>query len=275
MPLLTTGAGVYITSGGGGTFTPTSTQSSNFLTRVAAVTGTGNPTYGISTAERNAYDTMITSMVADGTWSLLDCFWMFATATRSVAVLNLISSSFTCVEHGVGAGQFTADVGYTGVASGYLDTQFVGNGGTNFVVNSASMWAWTSTNFSPGTDYGSMGQCDGSASTGRLYPHYSDNNFYSYMAGYRGDTATGQPGHFYGTAATSSSSVTQYIDTTATTTTYTSNALGVGNLFLLADDASGTSPFQGNLGCFLVGGAFNSTQQGTLHSRISTFMSTV
>src|SRR5208282_4996530 len=51
-------------------------------------------TSGLSTTEKNAYTAMICGMVTDGTWSLLDVLYIFATNNTTTAALNLVSSSF-------------------------------------------------------------------------------------------------------------------------------------------------------------------------------------
>jgi hypothetical protein len=71
-------------------------------------------------------------------------------------------TSFSLVNHGT----YTADLGYTGAASSYIDTQYDPGAGTNFVTASASAWIWTTANFSSGTDYGSaMDNSNASLST--------------------------------------------------------------------------------------------------------------
>ena len=99
-------AAVYGKAAGGGGFTPSSTQSANFLSvalrpgdRVGAV-----PTYGLRaiTTERNAYDTMITGIVSDlggslrrlRQWPIFDFpLYLCHHKPRSFTALNLISSS--------------------------------------------------------------------------------------------------------------------------------------------------------------------------------------
>lgn len=133
------------------TFTPTSPQSSAFLAR----------TSGLSLAQKQAYDTMITGMVSDGTWTLLDALYIFATNNTTTAALNLVSTSFTITPHGTLT--FTAGHGWAGDGStGYLDTTF--NPSTapspKFSPNSASIGVYDQT--SPGSsNSGGMGITDG------------------------------------------------------------------------------------------------------------------
>jgi hypothetical protein len=121
----------------GGGFSPTSSQSAAFLARATDVT---------SITDKTRYDTMITGLVNDGVWSKLDALYIFATVDRATAVLNLVSSSFACVEHGTVS--FSAYHGYTGDGSTFwLDTQFTpSTAGGNFSLNSASLFAYDLSN---------------------------------------------------------------------------------------------------------------------------------
>jgi hypothetical protein len=82
---------------------------------------------------------MICGMVTDGTWSLLDALYIFATNNTTTANLNLVSTSFGITQ--VGTVTFAADTGYTGDGStGALGTNFNPNvvSGVNYSLNSAS-----------------------------------------------------------------------------------------------------------------------------------------
>src|SRR3974390_3125511 len=68
----------------GGAFTPSCSQSSNFLARATGVT---------SNTDKTNYDTMICGLVTDGVWSKLDALYVFAAVDRTTAKLNLVSSS--------------------------------------------------------------------------------------------------------------------------------------------------------------------------------------
>jgi hypothetical protein len=107
------------------------TQATTFLARTSGLSGT----------ETTAYTNLICGMVTDGTWSLLDALYIFATNTTTTAKLNLISTSFPIAYHGTPAesSQFSADHGYTGDGSTvYLDTGFIpSSAGGVFTLNSA------------------------------------------------------------------------------------------------------------------------------------------
>src|ERR1039457_3408340 len=104
MPLLTTGAGGYAAIGSGN-----AAQTTAFLARTSGLSGT----------ETTAYTNLINGLVSDGTWSLLDALYIFATNSTTTANLNLISTSFGLTQHGTVT--FSADHGYTGDGTaGYL-----------------------------------------------------------------------------------------------------------------------------------------------------------
>ena len=213
-------AAVYGKGSGGGGFTPSSTQSGNFLNRVAAVTGVGSPTYGLTTTERNAYDTMITGIVSvlggstsSSTWPIFDAFYILATTSVGVAALNLIGSSYSIVTHG--SPSFAQDHGYTGIAAAYLDTQLipVNTGATKFVEDDCSVWVWTLTNIAAGVDYGPALQDDTDI---RVYPQYSNGHFYVSLNSGSEDYAPASVGHFYGASRNVSTGFTAYVDTAPT-----------------------------------------------------------
>src|SRR5215469_5596790 len=114
-------------------FTPTSSQSAAFLARATDV---------VSITDKTNYDTMITGLVTDGVWSKLDALYIFAAVDRTTALLNLVSNTFNCTEHGTI--NFSAYQGYTGDSSTfYLDSGFTPNaGGTLFSLNSANLGAY-------------------------------------------------------------------------------------------------------------------------------------
>ena len=221
---------------------------------------------------------MITGIVSDlggnttiATWPVFDWLYIFATASPAVAALNLIGSSFSVVTHG--SPSFAPDQGYTGIASAYLDTQLNPNsGGVNFVEDNASVWVWSLTNFASGTDYGPALQC---LSTVRLYPHYSDNHFYNGINNASFDYQPISAGHFYGASRSISTGYTAYVDTASQAVSDSSVLLPTSNVFLLAADGTGSSPFTANLAAAALGSSVTGTQQGFLYARFHKFMQDV
>lgn len=130
-------------SGGGGSCSP-GAHAAAFLAR----------TSGLSVTETTAYCTLINGLDADGTFSLLDALYIFATNTTTTANLNLISTSFGLTK--TGTVTFSADHGYTGDGStGFLDTGFVPlTAGGHFSANSAFVGSYNLSNRS--ADSGSI-----------------------------------------------------------------------------------------------------------------------
>jgi hypothetical protein len=277
--------GWYMPAVGGGGFTPTSTQSANFLTRVGVVTGTGSPTYGMSTHERNAVDALITGIVTDlggntslSTWPILDALYVLATTSanaRAVALLNLVGNVYNCVEHTVGATQFTADQGYTGVNGGYLDTTFdpTAVSGQNWSQNSATFAGYSHSTIA--SDQQSMGGNGSGTLISRLYPYFGGAAFLA--ANNSALDAFAGSGKFYGASRNGASNIVYYIDATNSGITARASAAPAGpTLVLLGDSTLGSNtPFLGILSAAFIGGGMSVAQMGALNTRLSTYMAAV
>src|SRR5208283_3321474 len=103
----------------------------------------------------------------DGTWSLLDALYIFATNTTTTAALNLVSSSFTGTVNGTLT--FSADNGWTGDGStGYFGTNFIPSIALgNCKLNSCSMGIYDLTS-NTGAQTCQLGAYGG-ATTSRIY----------------------------------------------------------------------------------------------------------
>ena len=100
--------------------TNASGNSSSVASNTLAIAGSGGcsqattfiaRTSGLSGTESAAYTAMICGMVTDGTWTLFDALYIFATNTTTSANLNLVSTNYN-ITVGV-APTFSADHGYT------------------------------------------------------------------------------------------------------------------------------------------------------------------
>jgi len=108
------------------------TQSASFLAR----------TSGLNAAHIKAYQNLICNLVADGVWSKLDVFYIFATQNQATANLNLVNSSFTATAQG--APTFTADSGYTTASDKYVSSNYnFSTNSTHYTQNSASIGGWS------------------------------------------------------------------------------------------------------------------------------------
>lgn len=111
-PSWTGGSSIY--SAALAAFLPSCSQSTTFLAR----------TSGLSVTEISAYTNLICGMVSDGTWSLMNALYVFATNTTTTAFLNLKSTSFGLTQ--VSTCTFTADSNIScNGTSGYLTTGYV------------------------------------------------------------------------------------------------------------------------------------------------------
>ena len=234
-------------------------------------------TSGLSGTETNAYKALINGLVSDGNFALLDALYIFATNTTTTANLNLISTSFGLTK--TGTVTFAADVGYTGDGStGFLDTGFIPQtGGTNFVLNSASMGSYILTNRAANT---SIIMSNDNAVTFDIIQPFSAGNVVQWDV----NDAT------FPTAAIASSRQALAITRTAsnatavyangnTTAIGTSAAASVGplsgaSMVFFARNSNGTkSAFSSDqAAAFFFGGALTATQSVAINNRINTYM---
>jgi hypothetical protein len=92
---------------------PDAAQTTAFLARTSGLNGT----------ETAAYRALINGMVSDGTFTLMDFLYIFATNTTTTANLNLCSTAFFITT--TAAPSFVSDVGYTGNGTTqFLNTNF-------------------------------------------------------------------------------------------------------------------------------------------------------
>jgi hypothetical protein len=127
-------------------------QATTFLARTSGLSGT----------ETTAYTNLICGMVTDGTWSLLDALYIFATNTTTTANLNLCGTSFGLTVNG--SVSFTADVGYTGAsgAGNYIATGYIpSTAGGVLTLNSASIGVYNRTSRTTDNSEVQMGANDG------------------------------------------------------------------------------------------------------------------
>lgn len=174
------GPGTPATAGGGRTCTDTA--SANFLAR----TGGSAPNYGAgSTNYADAICNLIKGLEADGLitgtlggaascGTLLDGLYLLKSSTSANSLLNICGTSYSLVNHGT---SFTANVGYTGASSSYVDTQFdpTAVSGQNWSQNSATFGAYSATTIS--SDVSSMGGNGSGTLVSRLYPYFGGQAF--------------------------------------------------------------------------------------------------
>lgn len=249
----------------GGLGAPASGACSQYSTFIARTSGT-------SGTEQSAYQTMICGMVTDGTWSLLDAFYIFATNSTTTANLNLVSTSFTLSQ--TGTVTFSADHGYTGDGStGYLDTGFTPSGSQNFTQNSASLGAYNLTSNTTST----IGMLVGSGFPESFIGNApTSGQFWGSISG-AGPILTGQPNSqgSWGGSRTASSTTTYWKNGTkiSTDTTDASTGLPSHSFTILAENGSSVQRFAVyQLSAAWIGAGMTDTQEQNVMSRINAYM---
>src|SRR5262245_928924 len=112
-----------------------STEAAAFFARLAT-----QPT----TTRKNQYAALIDALVSAGVWSLLDALYLYAAYDEATALTNLKSSSFGGTN--TNSVSYTADQGYTGASSKYIDLGYnPTTAGGNFAQNSACRGGWSLT----------------------------------------------------------------------------------------------------------------------------------
>lgn len=249
-------------------------QATTFLARTSGLSGTLN----------SAYTTMICGMVTDGTWSLFDGLYIFATNTTTTANLNLVSTSFGLTTNG--SCTFTANTGYTGDGlTCYLDTGFnPTSAGGNFSQNSAmhGVYVLTNSTTSPATEQDDIGADNALTTFNYLIVLFTDGNSYGEIndGGSPNNQATvGNTDGLWIVSVTSSTAVGFYRNGSLLVSNNAStNGVPDETYTILARHrASGSianySPHQ--ISAAWVGGGASSTQAGQIASRINAFMTTL
>lgn len=127
-------------------------------------------------ARKILIDDCVLALKSGGIWTKLDGLYGFAAADSQAAKINWVNpGTYNCTE--VNAPSFTADRGFTGASTKYLDSQFNPSTASSpkYVRNSASAFAHSNTNVA--VVGGLVGGAVGAAPT-IIYPRYTNNNYY-------------------------------------------------------------------------------------------------
>jgi hypothetical protein len=232
-------------------------------------------TSGTSATEQAAYQAMICGMVSDGTWSLLDTLYIFATNSQTTALLNLVSTSNTGTTHGTVS--FTADQGYTGDGSTfYIDTGWQPTDGPNFTQNSAAFGVYALTNAVNGSVQ--MGQDALANFDAGLKINVSGVTTRAYISAVSSNvllaTNSTENGQF-SVLRTSSTATAIYLNGSSigSSSIDTSGALSAANLYIFANNAGTPGDFASlQMSAAWTGGGMNSTQLLAVQSRINGYM---
>jgi hypothetical protein len=243
-----------------------------------------------------AITTLICGLVTDGVFAKLDVLYIFAINSSVNSLVNAVNpGTFNGTANGnVSTGCagstncFSANNGWSGVDASttiYIDTGFNPSTATspNFTRNSSHVMAWPYTNVASGASGGAaIGLVLAATNSSRVYPRYSDNNFYSDVnsatnaTGASNNTATGG---MYLVSRTGASSVDHYkITTNQGNTSEASAAVLNGNFAVLAQRVAGSTVNFGSalqLATVSIGGGLSSTDVSNLESRLCTYLTTV
>ena len=246
------------------TITVSTAACSEYTTFIARTSGT-------SSTEQGAYQAMICGMVTDGTWSLLDTLYIFATNTQTTALLNLVSTSYTGATNGTVS--FAPDQGYTGDGSTfYIDTGWQTATGPNFTQNSASYGVYVLTSDTTFAITYMMGQdqdyydilFQNKPSVVALISDFSSTDLAYVQTNIQGS---------YLVSRTGSATTALYKNGSSVATgTGTSHALFAADVFLFAANGQSGGLFPDQIAAAFTGAGLNSTQAAAVQSRINGYM---
>jgi hypothetical protein len=243
-------------------------QSAAFLSRVAAQ----------DASHTAAYQVLICGLVTDGVWPKFDAFYILAANESATALTNLVGSSYPLTVNG--SPTFSANAGYTGAASAYLDTGFVPlTAGGLYQQNDSSQWAWQLTDNLSDTG-GILGENrDSSLTSAYIYPRFTDTNYY-WRDQRVADSQVVNPGTsagFYGWSRDTSTTAQAYRNATKLKDdATTSSALSAFDIVLLYDGTgAGGTPAQGVVSFGAFGAHLTGAQEANLYARVHTYMQTI
>ena len=245
-------------------FTPSCTESSNFLAR----------TSGLDTTHKTRYDTLICGLVTDAVFSKLDVLYIFATDTTTNALLNLKSSSFNGTV--VGALTFNADTGYTGTgATNYIDTGFNPTAAAgSFTQNSGSIGTYTRTSRTTQNNTESLGTQTGAGFSFFAPLAFTANLTYAVNSGTPSSFANLNSQGQWITSRTGASAIAiQKNGAAFASDTAASVSIDNSNFYVFATNTGSPASFTTDQqSAIIIGGGLTGTEMTNLAGRINTYM---
>jgi hypothetical protein len=232
---------------------------------VAAVVSNGG---SVSAGRQSIVNDLIVDLKADGIWDKLDRLWLFAAEDAPGALTDLVGLSLATATN---SPTFTADLGYTGASTKYIDSNFnPSTAGGNYAQNSASLAAWTETTT------GIAGAIVGASvpSTYQIYSRYSDDTAY-WRINITSDVAQASTdGSGWWLASRTGANQSDLYRNGASFDSDAGASVGPSNVnvYFLRNS---TEYFTGSVSAGLIGGGLNSTEDGNLYTRVSTYMTAV
>lgn len=152
----------------------TSTDPNATLWAAAVVTAGGT----VSGTQLARVSTLITSLKANGSWTLLDRLWLYASENPFTAKVDLKGLASHTVS---GTPTFAANTGYQqGATADYIDTGFNLSTATNYTQNSASVSVYVQTPRSSSGNFTAFGVNDtASGNQTTFHPFLGGSHFWS------------------------------------------------------------------------------------------------
>ena len=248
-----------------GGFTPSCTESSNFIAR----------TSGLDNTHKTNYDTLICGLVTDGIFTKLDVLYVFATDTTTNALLNLKSSSFNGTV--TGSLTFNANVGYTGTgATNYIDTGFNPTAASgNFTQNSGTIGAYIRTSRAVDQGYISIGTQANNFTFILPFGQFADLFQYAVNSVTPNTAAnTNAQGQWIVSRTGATAIAAQKNGAAFDSGTNVSGAIDNANILVFASDLGGSAGgfSLDQQSAVLIGGGLTGTEMANLAGRLNTYM---
>jgi hypothetical protein len=224
----------------------------------------------------SAVQNLICGMVTDGTFAIMDAFYVFAVNSQANAVLSWVSATYNATKSGTCT--FTANAGYTGDGSTcFFHTGFTpSTAGGNFTQNSANIGGCDLTSRTSGSNTMLLGTSSTFSSyfvplfngsggafelNGNSFPSIGNAN------------AQGQ----WTLSRTSNAGVTVYNNgSSVSAPSDASNGLAAAEMYLLGGNFSGPTDYSTDqVGAEFFGGALTSGQVSSVYTRLHTYFGTV
>lgn len=227
---------------------------------------------GKTTTWSAAYTTLICGMVTDGTYALLDRFYVLATDSSTNALADIITN--TAATLSATAPTFTANSGYLGNgASAAILTGLNFSTATNYTQNSASTFAWSTE---VAADNGNpIGAASGTADNYFQIFSFSGTDTWRINAGAFANSATLATGVGMHHGSLVGGTLTIYINGVVSGTPSTGYTTSAKENTTFQGLGGGSGFYGGNVGAFGAGAGFTATQVSNLYSRVHTFLHTV
>ena len=226
-----------------------------------------------------AVQTLICGMVTDGSYSLLDGLYVFATNSTANANLNWAQNNYNLTQ--VGTVTFTANAGYTGNGTtGYFTTGFNPRTATTpqYQLNSATLGWCDATSNTVVNSAAIMGANDG---TNRSYVQTlasgpQANVFINALSGTGAFSISNGQGSWMASRSGSAQTNLFHNGTSIGSIPLASSNTANDAFFLLALNSSGTaSAFHPDLIAWMLFGAGTNSVVTSIRSRLNTYLSTV